>query len=215
MRVASTGPVILPDLDRFANETRFACRHGSSDFIGLRFSFKEVSMPRLTGSTSHPRWVATLIAFLVASLVLIGFVAPSVASAGGLKEIYGYSCCAGGFGTVNYHPGETVDVEWISTALRKSDASPVTLDLSVSASGPFSTIAAVKKAFARSHPELGRTNFSATTLHVSDEKKGSPDSVLHVPANAGKGYYEITTKRVKGQNSSGGSLIVSILPAKS
>jgi hypothetical protein len=172
-------------------------------------------MPKMTGPTSHHRWVETLIALLVANLTLIGVVAPSVASASGLKEIYGYSCCAGGFGTVNYHPGETLNVEWISTALRKSDASPVTIDLSVSASGPFSTIAALKKAFAGSHPALGRTNFSATTLHVSDEKKGSPVSVLHVPANAGKGYYEITVKRVKGSNSSGGGLIISILPAKS
>jgi hypothetical protein len=169
-------------------------------------------MPTLAGSKSHHLRVAILIAVLVANLTLIGIFAPSVASAGGLKEIYGYGCCGGGFGTVNYHPGETLKVEWIRTALRKSDASPATIDLSVSASGPFPTIAAVKKAFANSHPDLGRVNFSAITLHVSDEQKVNPVSVLHVPAGAAPGFYELTTKKVKGSDSSGGGLIFSIKP---
>jgi hypothetical protein len=169
-------------------------------------------MPTLAVSNSRRFRVTTLIAVLVANLVLIGIVGPSGASAGGLKEIYGYSCCGGGFGTVNYHPGETLKVEWIRNALRKSDASPTTIDLSVMASGPFPTIAAVKKDFTGSHPVLGRTVFSAITLHVSDEKKVSPVSLLHVPVNAGTGYYEVTTKRVKGKDSSGGGLIIGIEP---
>jgi hypothetical protein len=169
-------------------------------------------MPKLAGSKSRHLRVATVIAVLVANLTLIGIFAPSDASAGGLKEIYGYGCCGGGFGTVNYHAGETLKVEWIRTALRKSDASPATIDLSVTVSGPFSSIAAVKKAFAGSHPVLGRINFSASTLHVSDESKASPVSVLHVPSNAAPGFYELTTKRVKGKDSSGGGLIFTIKP---
>jgi hypothetical protein len=156
--------------------------------------------------------VTALIAYLVATLAVIGIFAPSVASAGGLKEIYGYSCCGGGFGTVNYHPGETLKVDWIRHALRKSDASSTTIDLSVVASGPFPTIAAAQKAFTGSHPVLGRTVFSATTLQVSDEKIESPVSLLHVPSNAGTGFYELTVKRVKGKNSSGGGLVFSVKP---
>jgi hypothetical protein len=171
-------------------------------------------MPKLA-RTARPRWAATLMAFLVANLMFLGLFAPSVASAGGLKEIYGYSCCGGGFGTVNYHPGETLKVAWIRNALRKSDASPTTIELSMSASGPFPTIAAAQKVFTGSHPVLGRTKFSATTLNVSDEKIASPVSVLHVPANAGTGYYELTTKRVKGSASSTGGLVFGVVAAKS
>jgi len=169
-------------------------------------------MPKLTGSTLRHFRVPTMVAVLVANLALLGIFSPSDASAGGLKEIYGYSCCGDGFGTVSYHSGEILKVDWIRSALRKSDASPTTIDLSLVASGPFPTIAALKKNFTRSHPVLGRTVFSATTLHVSDEKIASPVSVLHVPANAGAGYYELTIKKVKGSASSGGGLIFSITP---
>ena len=167
-------------------------------------------MPKAARSTSHHLRITTLIAVLVANVTFIGLFAPSSASAGGLKEIYGYSCCGGGFGTVNYHPGEVLKIEWIRTALRKSDASPTTIDLSVTASGPFPTVAAAQKAFTGTHPVLGRTVFAATTLHVSDEKKVNPISLLHVPSSAGTGFYELTTKRVKGNNSSGGGLVFTI-----
>jgi hypothetical protein len=171
-------------------------------------------MPKLVGSTALQLRATALIAVLVANLALVGILAPPDASAGGLKEIYGYSCCGGGFGTVNYHPGETLKVDWIRTALRKSDASATTIDLSVTASGPFPTIAAAEKAISGSKSVLGRTVFSATTLKVSDEATVSPVSLLHVPANAKTGFYELTAKRVKGQNSSSGGLVFTIRPVK-
>jgi hypothetical protein len=169
-------------------------------------------MPTPARSTLHHLRVATLIAFLVANLALIGLFAPSVASA---SEIYGYSCCGGAFGTVNYHPGEIINIDWISKAVRSSGAPAKTVDLSASAFGPYPTIAAAQKAFTGSHPVVGRTVFSATTLRVSDEKKESPVSLLHVPPGAGKGFYALTIKIVKGKNSSGGGLVFTVKPAKS
>jgi hypothetical protein len=126
-----------------------------------------------------------------------------------LKEIYGYSCCSGGFGTVNYHPGQTVKVDWIRTGLRKSDAASTTIVLSAKASGPFPTIAAAQAA-STGASKLGRTIFLATTLHVSDEKIESPVSLLHVPAGARPGFYELKIKIIKEPNSKGGALIFSV-----
>lgn len=166
-------------------------------------------MPKLVGLTLHHLRVTTMIAFLMANLALIGIFAPSVASA---QEIYGYSCCGGGFGTVNYHPSEIIKIDWIRTALRSSGAPAKMVVLSASASGPFPTIAAAKKAFSSSHPVLGRTVFSANTLKVSDEKIESPVSLLHVPPSAGKGFYALTIKIVKGKNSSGGGLVFTVRP---
>ncbi|MGD0054122.1 MAG: hypothetical protein ABSC34_01610 [Acidimicrobiales bacterium] len=152
----------------------------------------------------------TLSAVLVANLALIGIFTPSVGSASGLKEIYGFSCCSGGFGTVNYHPGETLHVDWISTALRSSAAAAVTVVLSANASGPFPSIAAAKKALASSQKDVGRTIFSAPSLHVSDQKPEKPVSLLHVPPSAGTGFYELTLEVVKGENSKHFGLIFTI-----
>jgi hypothetical protein len=169
-------------------------------------------MPRTTGWTLLHLRVATLIAILVANLTLISIFAPSAQAAQSTKEIYGYSCCGGGFGTINYHPGETIKIDWVRTSLRSSAAPAKTVFLSASASGPFPTIAAAKKAFSGSHPALGHTIFAATTLHVSDEKADSPVSLLHVPPSATTGFYELTIKIVKGKNSSGGGAIFTVKP---
>ena len=169
-------------------------------------------MHRTTGCTLHHLRYTTLIAILVASLILIGIVALPAQSAQGANEIYGYSCCGGGFGTVNYHPGETIKLDWITTPVRSSGAPAKTVVLSASASGPFPTIAAAKKAISDSHPASGRTIFAATTLHVSDQKAERPVSLLHVPPSATKGFYELTIKIVKGKNSAGGGLIFTVKP---
>jgi len=169
-------------------------------------------MPRTTRPTVRCFRVIALSAILVANLALIGIFTPSEASASGLKEIYGFSCCSGGFGTVNYHPGETLHVDWISTALRSSAAPAVTVVLSANASGPFPTLAAAKKALPNSHQVLGRTKFSAPSLRVSDEKAEKPVSLLHVPPSAGTGFYELTLKVVKGKNSKHFGLIFTIEP---
>jgi hypothetical protein len=168
-------------------------------------------MPRTIGSKLGHFRVSTLIAILVANLALFGIVALPAQSAQA-NEIYGYSCCSGGFGTVNYHPGETIKLDWITTPVRSSGAPAKTVVLSATASGPFPTIAAAKKAISNSHPAAGRTNFAATTLHVSDEKAASPVSLLHVPPSATKGFYELTIKIVKGKNSAGGGLIFTVKP---
>lgn len=169
-------------------------------------------MSKRNGYSMRHLRATTLIAVLVANLALIGVDAPSAQGAQGLKEIYGYSCCTGGFGTVNYHPGESIKLEWKSTALRSSGAAAKTLTLSASASGPFLTVAAANKAFTGSHSNSGRTNFAASSTHVSDEKAVSPVMLLHVPANAGKGFYLLTTIVVKGANTSRGGLIFNVVP---
>jgi hypothetical protein len=166
-------------------------------------------MAKRDGFTLRQLRVATLIAFLVANLSLVGLFAPSATAA---QEVYGFSCCGGGFGTVNYHPGETIKVDWIQTALRLTGAPAKKIALSASASGPFVTIAAAKKALTGTHPVVGRTVFSATTLHVSDEKKASPVALLHVPPNAGRGFYALAFKIVKGKATGSGGLIFTVLP---
>ena len=169
-------------------------------------------MTRTLGRRLHHLRDSTLIAILVTNLALFGIVALPAQSAQGANEIYGFSCCGGGFGTVNYHPGQTIKLDWITTPVRSSGAPAKFVTLSASAAGPFATIAAAKKAIAKAHPAPGRTIFAATTLHVSDEKSASPVSLLHVPPSATKGFYELTFKIVKGKNSASGGLIFTVKP---
>jgi hypothetical protein len=166
-------------------------------------------MPTLHRSTLHRLRVTTLIAFLVANLSLVGLFAASATAA---QEVYGFSCCGGGFGTVNYHPGETIKVDWKQTALRLTGAPAIKVALSASASGPFPTIAAAQRALTGTHPVVGRIVFAATTLHVSDEKKASPVALLHVPPNAGTGFYAFAFKILKGKATGSGGLIFSVRP---
>jgi len=151
----------------------------------------------------------TLIAFLVACLALVSVVTPSVASAQGTKEIYGFSCCGGGFGTVNYHPGESVKVQWVKKGLR-TGALARTVDLSAMASGPFATLAAAKSAITGHHS--GTKVFKAKTLVVSDQITSTPVSQLTIPTNAAKGFYVLTFKIVKESATGGGSLIFYVVP---
>lgn len=169
-------------------------------------------MPRTTGRTLLHIRVSTLIATLAANLTLFGTFAPSAQAAQGTKEIYGYSCCGGGFGTVNYHPGETIKLDWKRTAVRASSAPAKTVYLSASASGPFSTVAAAEKAFSGSHRVLGHTIFASSKIHVSDQQAVSPVSLLHVPASATKGFYLLIFKVVKGKSSSSGGVIFTVKP---
>ena len=154
--------------------------------------------------------MTSLIAILAANVALVAIAAPAAQSATKLKEIYGYSCCTG-FGTVNYHAGESVKLDWKSIALRSSGAAAKTLTLSASASGPFLTVAAANKAFTTGHSNSGRTNFAATSTHVSDEKAESPVLVLRIPPHAGKGFYLLTTIVIKGTNTSRGGLIFNVI----
>jgi hypothetical protein len=88
----------------------------------------------------------------------------------------------------------------------------VTVVLSAIASGPFPSLAAAKKALPNSHQGLGRTIFSAPSLHVSDQKAEKPVSLLHVAHSAGTGFYELTLRVVKEKNSKHFVLIFTILP---
>ncbi len=175
----------------------------------LRFALKEVSMTRTPRRSPRRLRRTPVIAVIVANLALVGWLAPSIASAQGTKEIYGFSCCAGGFGTVNYHPGESVKIEWVKKGIRTGALSR-TVDLSATASGPFLTIAAAKTAITKG--KTGKTVFKATTLHISDQITTTPVSLLKIPSSAAKGFYKLTFKIVKESATGGGSLIFTVLP---
>ena len=159
-------------------------------------------MPRKTTGAVRRTWIATVSAILVANLALLGAVASPAGSASVSKEIYGYSCCGGGFGSTAYHPGEVIKVDWIRTASHSSHAPSKAVVLTASASGPFPSITVLKKAMTKSPPSYGPTSFAATPIHLSDQKASSPVSILRVPTTAKAGFYELTIMVVRGHSTS-------------
>jgi hypothetical protein len=84
--------------------------------------------------------------------------------------------------------------------------------LSASISGPFATVASLKSAFARSHSKYGDINSKATAIRLSNTKSENPISSIRIPANAGNGYYELTTSVGGGSVTSGGGSVIRISP---
>jgi hypothetical protein len=148
------------------------------------------------------------IGVLVATMLPLSSDASAAPSSRSSSEVYGYTCCASSFGTGVYHPGEIITVDWIRVTNHSTQKASTTIILSVSASGPFATVADVKKAFAKAHPTYGRTNFQAAVVRLSDTTEANPVSKLRVPPKAGRGFYELTTVAQRGLNfSSGGAII--------
>jgi len=163
----------------------------------LLFHRMATSTRRMTSTTTSHLRLATTIMVLAAGLLGGLSTASAAQSSKGAKEIYGYSCCGGGFGTVSYHRGQVIHVEWIRTKVKLGYAPAKTIVLKLSASGPFPSIGALKKAFAGTHPRLGRTNFAAAPIRISNQKAVLPVSLLHVPSTAGAGFYAFTVEVVR------------------
>jgi hypothetical protein len=127
-----------------------------------------------------------------------------------------YECCSASALHVNtiYHPGDVLKLRWIpeTNTPTLSKQPTFTIVLSANISGPFASVVSLKKAFARAHPKRGRVNSKAITVRLSNRKSANPVSLIRIPANAGEGYYELTTSVAGGSVSSGGGSIIRITP---
>jgi len=143
------------------------------------------------------RWALVAAGILVVTVLPLG---PS-ASATPPKnktEVHGYTCCTASLGTHPYLRGGLIEVDWIRHSIQANRNPAKIVTLLVSASGPLAS-AALKAAFDNAHPDYGPTNFAAAAIHVSDKMRASPVSILHVPAMAGAGPYELTITVEKGE----------------
>lgn len=111
----------------------------------------------------------------------------------GAHPKYSYTCCSAKVMNTIYHPGSVITVHWIRSVVTPSQAPAATIKLSLSLSGPYRTVNLLKTDSIGAHPRLGRTNSSARRIAVLDTVIDSPISILRIPADAGSGYYNLTT----------------------
>jgi len=161
----------------------------------------------------RPQRVILSIIFVVTTLVL----GPSTSGAqtkNSYPATFSYDCCRALLVNTIHHPGDVLKLRWIrlTNAPTTNKQPAFTIVLSASISGPFATVASLKSAFARSHPRLGDVNSKATVVRISNRKFANPVSSIRIPANAGKGYYELTTSVAGGSVTQTGGSVIRISP---
>lgn len=117
-----------------------------------------------------------------------------------------YSCCRAADITPVRHPGETVRVHWIVVAdgpgSAPSGAAGVTL--SASLSGPYADVTTLKATSSRAPGPAA----DADPVRTTDQAHAAPVSTLVIPADAGSGFYNLTTTVDDGAGTvSAGSII--------
>jgi hypothetical protein len=155
-----------------------------------------------------------LVAFFVVTTLVFSPTPTGAQTKDSYHATFSYACCSALLVNTIHHPGDMLTLRWIrSTNAPTTSKQPAfTIVLSVSISGPFATVASLKSAFARSHPNLGDVNAKATVIRISNRKSANPVSLIRIPANAGKGYYELTTSVAGGSVTQTGGSVLRISP---
>jgi hypothetical protein len=111
----------------------------------------------------------------------------------GAHPRYSYTCCGAKVMNTIYHPGSVITVHWIRSTVTPTQAPASSIGLSLSLSGPYRTVNLLKTDSVGAHPRLGRTNARAKRIVVLDTAADNLVSILRIPADAGTGYYNLTT----------------------
>jgi hypothetical protein len=150
--------------------------------------------------------------FFVLGSVILSPVPSGAQTAKSSPTTFSYSCCTAKFVNTVYVPGTVMTLKWTPSAYPPSNYPRSTVTLSAGISGPFHSVASLKKAFGRSHPQLGEINSKALTVRLSDQKSAHPTSLIRIPTDAGKGFYELTTTVKEGSVTTSGGSIIRIAP---
>jgi hypothetical protein len=155
-----------------------------------------------------------LIAIFVATTLVLNSTTSGAQTKDSHRATFSYTCCSASFIDTIHHPGDVLKLRWIqlTNAPTSSKQPAFMIVLSASISGPFATVASLKSAFARSHSKYGDINSKATAIRLSNTKSENPISSIRIPANAGNGYYELTTSVGGGSVTSGGGSVIRISP---
>ena len=93
-----------------------------------------------------------------------------------------------------------------------TDSNKHTIVLSVSLTGPFATVDALKQATTQGSKPPGVRTVNAAPVSVNDRTFSTPVSQLDLPADLPAGYYNLATQAAQGGGSAGGGAIVIVVP---
>jgi hypothetical protein len=153
--------------------------------------------------------VRTAILVVVIGLVLSGCGQPPA-----FYAAHSYNCCIENTGNLTWHAGEKVTLTWQSTPGGvTTDDTRHQIVLSVSLTGPFATVDALKQATSQGLKPAGVRTVTATPVSANDRTFSTPISQLDLPADLPPGYYNLATQVAQGSGSAGGGAIVIVAPS--
>jgi hypothetical protein len=134
------------------------------------------------------------------------------ATSGAIYGSHSYTCCVENTGTLSWHAGQHVTLHWQPTPPgRTTDPNPHQIVLSVSLTGPYPTIDALKQATSKGVRLAGVTTINAAPLKVNDRDVLAPASELDLPSDLAHGYYNLATQAATAGLSAGGGAIVTVV----
>jgi hypothetical protein len=147
-------------------------------------------------------------------VIIIGFVLSGCGQPPAFYAAHSYNCCIENTGNLTWHAGEKVTLTWQSTpAAMTTDSNPHTILLSVSLTGPFATVDALKQATTQGLKPAGVRTINAAPVSVNDRTFLTPVSQLDLPADLPPGYYNLAQQVAQGSGSASGGAIVIIAPS--
>jgi hypothetical protein len=145
----------------------------------------------------------------VTGLVLFGCGQPPT-----FYAAHSYNCCAENTGNLTWHAGQSVALHWQSTpAAMTTDSNPHTIVLSLSLTGPFASVDALKQATTQGLKPAGVRTVRAAPLSVNDRTFSTPISQLDLPADLPPGYYNLATQTAAADGSAGEAIVVIVAPS--
>src|ERR1700737_2337279 len=123
-----------------------------------------------------------------------------------------YSCCAENTGNNSWHAGQAITLHWVLHQGTTTDANTHQIVLSVSLTGPFASVDALKQATSQGTKPAGVRTITAAPISTTDRTIGEPASLLDLPADLPPGYYNLDAKAATGGGSAGGGAVIVVGP---
>ena len=127
--------------------------------------------------------------------MVVGIVLSACGEQPAIYGAHSYNCCTENTGNLTWHAGQRVTLHWQPTPPgRTTDPNPRQIVLSLSLTGPFATVDALKQATSQGLKPAGVRTVSAAPVSVDDRIVLSPISQLDLPADLPPGYYNLATQ---------------------
>ena len=149
---------------------------------------------------------------IIASAFLLAACSPSSSVNAITYPAYSYACCTEITAITIWQPGQHVTLHWMAQPSKTTDVTPHAVVLSLTLTGPFSTVDQLKSAMTGGSKPPGVRTISAPDVRVTQFTGGTPASELDLPASLPPGYYNLDTVTASGGSSAGGGAIIQIAP---